>query len=92
MIGYYINASWFTYYLFLLWFYSINILECKLYTSAAVVIKALDYVVQKANSTQDRRSIIILPLVGRNSPQFNSLVNQAVEKNIVVVTPAGKAM
>ena len=67
-------------------------MECKLYTSAAVVIKALDYVVQKANSTQDRRSIIILPLVGRNSPQFNSLVNQAVEKNIVVVTPAGKAM
>lgn len=47
--------------------------------------------VQKAkNNTEGRRSIIVLPLVGRNSDSFNSLVKEVVDNNIVVVTPAGK--
>lgn len=56
-----------------------------------MVIRALNYVVQKAkNNTEGRRAVILLPLVGRNSPSFNSVVKQAVDSNIVVITPAGK--
>ena len=67
-------------------------MKCRLYTSAVRVIKGLRYVIQRAkHSTEGHRSIIVLPLVGKSSAYFNSVVKEAVDNNIVVVTPAGKA-
>ena len=37
-----------------------------------------------------RRSVLAIPLVGRKSDTLNAAVENAIKKNIVVVTPAGK--
>ena len=66
-------------------------MDCSLHTYAKLATEALDHVIQRTkNDTENRRSIIVLPMVGRNSPDFNSIVKRVVDNNIVVVTAAGK--
>ena len=51
--------------------------------------KAVQHVIEAVKRT-GRRSVLSIPLVGVRSHYFNSIVEDAVKENIVVVTSAGK--
>ena len=74
--------------------HSINLLTCQLSSNAANLVKAIQYVIKKANST-GRRSVIAAPLIAPSliaprSDDLNNAIEEAVKKNIVMVTSAGK--
>ena len=54
-------------------------------------MKAVNYVIQKAK-VSGRRSILAMPIVGRQTTSLlNAVIDHAVKENIVVVTAAGHA-
>ena len=51
--------------------------------------RAVQHVIKRVNMT-GHRSILVIPLPGRRSSILETIIEKAVEENIVVVTAAGK--
>ena len=64
-------------------------LSCQLSTNIANVMKAIQHVIRRVQTTS-RRSVIAMPLIASRSDIFNSVVEEAVKENITVVTSSGK--
>ena len=64
-------------------------LTCQLSSNIANAVKAIQFVIKSANST-GRRSVIAAPLIAPRSDDLNNVIGEAVKKNIVMVTAAGK--
>ena len=64
-------------------------LPCQLYSNIANLVKAMQYVIRRVQTTS-RRSVIAIPLSGSRSDILNGVVEEAVKENITVVTSAGK--
>ena len=69
--------------------HSINVMSCQLSSNIANVVKAIQHVIRRVQTTS-RRSVIAMPLIGSRSDILNSVVEEAVKENITVVTSAGK--
>jgi len=72
--------------------YSISVLTCQQSARVNNVVKAVQHVIKKAKTT-GRRSVLAVPLATLRSNatlQMNTVVEEAVKENIVVVTSAGK--
>ena len=69
--------------------HSINLLTCQMSTYMSTVIEAVKHVIKSVKTT-GRRSVLVVPLIGRKTQPFNDAVEEATKENITVVTSAGK--
>ena len=72
-----------------IYIFSINLLACQLFVSVQNIKNAVQHVIKRAEIT-GHRSVLLFPMVGSKSSALNNIVEEAVNKSIVVVTSAGK--
>ena len=73
--------------------YSIDVLECFLFTTVSKVIDGIRHVMKVVKSTDStRRVVIALPLYTYYSVPLNNIIKKATKMGIVVVAAAGKCL
>ena len=69
--------------------HSINVMPCELSSYMSIARVAVKHVIKRVKTT-GRRSVLVIPMIGRKTQSMNDAVEEATKENITVVTPAGK--